>query len=286
MSMDANQYATYVSEVVRQLDFCASATVHRNRKFPGKRQPGEYEVDIAIEVCFGDVAYCLFIIECKNWGRPVDRPVVQKLVQTRDAIAAHKAIVVSPVGFSREAILVAEANGVGLWVVCPGRFSIAMHHTEDLTELERLWRKSCQKLYEELRRDFLAAFRVTHPQCTRTVEIREMREHFSKPDPNGLPPFGAFVEAHFYAPPPYEPLPVFNPIIGELFHQICRHENWRQLGVVSALGLRFERSRQRLRSMGVDSEEDTQTALGHIAANSYFPFQDLLRRFKTSATEH
>lgn len=59
----------------------------------------------------------LVIIECKNLGRRVDRPVVQKLVQTRDAIAAHKAVIASPKGFSDEAIDVARANGVALWVL-------------------------------------------------------------------------------------------------------------------------------------------------------------------------
>jgi Restriction endonuclease len=65
----------------------------------------------------GGSLFFLLIVECKNWGRAVDRPVIQKLVQTRDAIAAHKAVVASPVGFSEEAVEVARANGVALWQI-------------------------------------------------------------------------------------------------------------------------------------------------------------------------
>ena len=43
--------------------------------------------------------------------------MIQKLAQTRDAIAAHKAIVCSPSGFTQEAIKVAKAHGIALWVI-------------------------------------------------------------------------------------------------------------------------------------------------------------------------
>jgi hypothetical protein len=111
------EYEQYVEELVRQLDFGSEATIIRNAKLPGVRQPGEYEIDVAVRVQLGGRIDFLLIIECKNWSHRVDRPVVQKLVQTRDAVAAHKAAVVSPVGFSQEAIAVAEANGVALWVI-------------------------------------------------------------------------------------------------------------------------------------------------------------------------
>jgi len=111
------EYEEYVEELVRQLDFGSEATITRNAKLPGVRQPGEYEIDVAVRVQLGGRIDFLLIIECKNWSHRVDRPVVQKLIQTRDAVAAHKAAVVSPLGFSQEAIEVAEANGVALWVI-------------------------------------------------------------------------------------------------------------------------------------------------------------------------
>jgi hypothetical protein len=48
----------------------------------------------------------------------------RKLVQTREAIAAHKAAAASPVGFSREAVDVAEANRVALWVISDAQWEI------------------------------------------------------------------------------------------------------------------------------------------------------------------
>src|SRR5262249_8683414 len=87
--------------------------------FQGKRQPGKYEIDIAVEVRFSEVIYFLLIIECKYWNCPVDRPVIQAVAQTRDAISAHKAVIATVQGFSKEAISVAEPLGVALCSVDP-----------------------------------------------------------------------------------------------------------------------------------------------------------------------
>jgi hypothetical protein len=82
---------------VRQFDFWRSATATRNRRFPGVRQPGSYEIDIAFEVFLEPVWFRL-IVECKNHKRRVTRPVVQQL---------EKAAIASPTGFSDEAMQVA-----------------------------------------------------------------------------------------------------------------------------------------------------------------------------------
>ena len=181
--MDASEYEEYVAELTKQLRFCRDAVISRNRKFRGKRQPGNYEVDVAVEVLYGDFLHFLMIIECKNWKRPVDRPVIQKLLQTRDAIAAHKAVVVSPVGFSDEAIAVAEANGVALWVICPGEWI-------PVTGLGLVFPD--QILYSELRWQFLGEFEILpRPLSPETIQLRDFQRvrrnqegHFS---------FGAFV---------------------------------------------------------------------------------------------
>jgi restriction endonuclease len=117
--MTPSEYEEYVSYYVRQLDFCKNATISRNRKFKGKRQPGEYEIDIAVEMNFSEKIYFLIIIECKYWKRVVDRPVIQSLAQTKDAISAHKAIAAAPKGFSKEAKEVAEAHSIELWQLMP-----------------------------------------------------------------------------------------------------------------------------------------------------------------------
>lgn len=122
--MTPKEYETYVSTVIRKLKAFKGASIYRNRRFAGIRQPGSYEVDIAFEMLIEDRLSLLFIVECKNWKRVVTRSEVQKLIQTRDAIAAHKAAIVSPVGFSGEAIKVARANGVALWVLAKRKWVV------------------------------------------------------------------------------------------------------------------------------------------------------------------
>lgn len=115
--MTPAEYEEYVEELVAQLDFSKGAEISRNKKFPGICQPGSYEIDVAVRIKLSNKIDFLLIIECKNWAKRVDRPVIQKLVQTRDAISAHKAAVASPIGFTREAVDVAKAKGVALWVI-------------------------------------------------------------------------------------------------------------------------------------------------------------------------
>jgi len=120
--MDHKEYEDYVETVVRALSICKNATVYRNRRFTGVRQPGRYEIDIACEINLDDILHLLIIVECKNWKRPVDREEIQKLIQTRDAINAQKAAFASASGFTKEAVEVAQANGVALWIVAEGIF--------------------------------------------------------------------------------------------------------------------------------------------------------------------
>src|ERR1051325_2399668 len=54
------------------------------------RQRGDYEVDVAAEIVLGGRIKFLLIVNSKNWERPVDRPVVQKLTQSgRFAMKPH-----------------------------------------------------------------------------------------------------------------------------------------------------------------------------------------------------
>ncbi len=115
--MTPHEFEQYVSQIIQQLALAENARVSTNRRFAGKRQSGEYEIDIAVEFRLAELLDILIIVECKNWKRPVDRPVIQKIAQTRDAISAHKAAVVSPVGFTKEAVDVSRNLGVALWVL-------------------------------------------------------------------------------------------------------------------------------------------------------------------------
>jgi hypothetical protein len=122
--MSPSQFEQYVARVVAQLHFTKSGTVVCNAKIPGVRQAGIYEIDIAVHVRLDNVINFFLIVECKNWSRPVDRPVIQKLAQTRDAVAAQKAAVASPLGFTKEAIAVAHDLGIALWVMSKADWTI------------------------------------------------------------------------------------------------------------------------------------------------------------------
>lgn len=126
MKMTPGEYEEYVAELVRQLDFCQHGEVYRNKRYRGTRQPGEYEIDVSVEFSYDGVLDFLLIVECKNWNRPVDRPIVQKLAQTHDAIAAHKAAIASPIGFTKEARDVAHVHGIALWVISRVNWQIVM----------------------------------------------------------------------------------------------------------------------------------------------------------------
>ena len=53
-------------------------------------------------------------IECKYWDKPVGRDVISKQAQLVQDIQVNKAVVVSKMGFSDQAQMVAQANNIGL----------------------------------------------------------------------------------------------------------------------------------------------------------------------------
>lgn len=118
ISMSPKEYEELVtSMVVADFSGFEDCQVDKNRQFTGVRQPGSYEIDIAVTFKISGIIDFQIIFECKCLSRKVDRPIVQKLIQTRDAISAHKGIIVSNIGFTDEAIAVARANGIGLWII-------------------------------------------------------------------------------------------------------------------------------------------------------------------------
>lgn len=153
--MDARQYEEYVADVVRRMQFVKGARVRQRVALPGILQPGNYEIDIVIEFEIADALSFLVIVECKNWSRPVDRPVIQKLIQTRDAVRAQKAIAVSPIGFTPEAIAVAKAHGVAVWVLAEKIYVPTM----GIPNKARA--QFIRDLFEELSASFVRNFVVT-----------------------------------------------------------------------------------------------------------------------------
>jgi hypothetical protein len=115
------QYEAYIAQLIANFLPFKDLEIRRNARLPGVRQPGRYEIDVNVEFVIAAKLRFHLIVECKRWRTPVGREVVQKLAQTRDAIAAHQAVICSPVGYTKEAIEVAEAHGITLWVIAAVR---------------------------------------------------------------------------------------------------------------------------------------------------------------------
>lgn len=249
--MTGSEYEKYVTEIVRQFDFCKRAKISNNRKFQGKRQPGEYEIDIAVEVRFSESIYFLMIIECKYWNRPVDRPVIQALAQTRDAIAAHKAVVATVQGFSKEAISVAEAHGIALWRVNP-EFDEERENLQNvLYSLQKPYHshedRAINKLYYELRSQFRSAIDVD-------IDRNEYRLYAAS----------------------------INTILRDAYAQITSHEGWRQVEALERLGQWEDSSIQKLTALDLPTfGEIPERLIGEllrlVAGDDPEAFQSLIK---------
>lgn len=84
---------------------------------------GDYIVDTTIRFrALGGVDF-LVVVEAKLQGRPVQREVVQKLLQVVQSTGAHKGIVVSSSGFQRGALDFAGAHGIALVQLADGQMT-------------------------------------------------------------------------------------------------------------------------------------------------------------------
>jgi hypothetical protein len=290
--MDASQYEEFVLELVRQLEFCRNATISRNVKFVGKRQPGQYEIDIAVEVAFGGVARFLLIVECKNWSRPVDRPVVQKLAQTLDAIAAHKAAIASPVGFTKEAIEVAEAHGIALWVIAPGTWSVIMEHrvnTPNNSSPSRQTVSATKALEVELllivlRDALLKAMNIIATPPLLEVGLRDFND--VSPSNMGQPPFDNYVQVYPARPflEPGLPGSVFNPIIKDAYSLIMTSSSWGDYSELDKFSEWREIASSHLKQLGVP-EQRIDGVLVAVAGNERSALKSYLDQIAQSNAE-
>jgi Restriction endonuclease len=243
--MTSSEYEQYVTEIVRQFDFCKQAQISNNRKFQGKRQPGEYEIDIAVELNFSDIIYFLMIIECKHWNRPVDRPVIQSLAQTKDAISAHKAVVASLNGFSEEAEAVADAHNIGLWWIYP-----------DEMDRSEPWRSvQCERgssppiyvVYNELHSQLIAAIGLNNTDKS------------------------LFYRTHI------------DDFIGSVYNRVTTYVDWRNIEKLRPLVQWEKKSIQKLISFNPSkfknaSEQLIRDVLNAIASDDFIRFQYLAKR--------
>lgn len=129
---DGSIFERQVALALRALDVFSGPNVRmlRNKVYPGAKDPNGYEIDIAFEMSLSEGLYLLVIVECKSHRRPVDRAVVQRLLQVRDDISAHKAMVISSNGFQSGAVRLAEKNRIALWQFVDRRFLHVNHYMQ------------------------------------------------------------------------------------------------------------------------------------------------------------
>ncbi|MBU7026973.1 MAG: restriction endonuclease [Theionarchaea archaeon] len=112
-----DDFEEIVAATIRQISIFSgpNARIYQKKVYCGAKGPNGYQIDISIELDLTPGLSLLFIIECKDHARPIERSAVQQLIQVRDDISAHKAIIVSTKGFTRGAVRLAESNRIALW---------------------------------------------------------------------------------------------------------------------------------------------------------------------------
>jgi hypothetical protein len=114
-------YERLVGDVIEAMQIFGSTgagsttQVFRRKRYSGAQDPHGYEIDVSLEVRLPPGLRLLVIVECKAHARPIERSVVQQLIQVRDDIAANKAILVSTHGFNEGAVRLAQKAGIALW---------------------------------------------------------------------------------------------------------------------------------------------------------------------------
>lgn len=95
--------------------------IMRNQSFPRKNGLGNKYVDISVRFKINNSIKFTIIFDCKNWGFPVDSKQIEQLVFDRDSLkGVSKAGIISPIGFTQEAIEVAKENDIVLWTIAKG----------------------------------------------------------------------------------------------------------------------------------------------------------------------
>jgi hypothetical protein len=117
----------------------ANVRVFRRKRYPGAKDPMGYEIDISLEMTLDPGLALLIIFECKDYGTPAKRSIVQNLIQVRDDISAHKAILITRNGFDSGAVRLAENSRIALWQVVRRKLVTVSECAEDESIHRSAW---------------------------------------------------------------------------------------------------------------------------------------------------
>jgi hypothetical protein len=99
-----------------QADLAGDAVVTHNDKITGKRTGASRQIDVSIRKTVGQFEL-LIVIDCKDYGRPLDVKDVEEFMGLAQDVGAHKAGMVAAKGFSDTAKKRAQDAGIELYRV-------------------------------------------------------------------------------------------------------------------------------------------------------------------------
>jgi hypothetical protein len=177
-SYDYKGYEFYVSKVIQEFEVFKNVKIERNIRLNGITQPGKYEIDILIKIPYQLMEFKI-IIECKNWAKPVGREVVQKVLNTKNAVNANKAAIVSPVGYTKEAVQVAKHYNIALWVLNLTMFYVVEALNVAMEPSEKEKKEKERKLYEMLCNLRAKYFDINKTATKSELKLVEFKEKYS-----------------------------------------------------------------------------------------------------------
>lgn len=114
ISGNAWNYEQLVEQIYERLLASDDAvTVHRRRRFEGKRSGQSYEIDVSFEFKKVAVSF-LVLVECKFYSRKVEVGDTIEFAFKVEDIGAQKGILVSTIGFQRGVFNIARSSGLAL----------------------------------------------------------------------------------------------------------------------------------------------------------------------------
>ena len=150
-------------------------------------EPGNYEIDILALVHRPDFNDIKFVGEVKCKKRNITRPEIQNLLQTKTAVRAHHAFLVSKTRFSDEAMDFAEHHGIdliildtvptdptkfGKWLLEPHRMNLRLKRVGDRAHV---WRLFLHPLFIHVGRAVVTATTERQRSFCKKISYTEMR---------------------------------------------------------------------------------------------------------------
>ena len=112
--LDFSEFEEFSKSVLGRIVFTdVDARFYRKKKYRSRQTGRDIEADISIEFSIGDLKY-ITIVECKYQKRAIEISKIRELIQKKNEIGAHKAVLISNAGFQGGAVSLARSAGVAL----------------------------------------------------------------------------------------------------------------------------------------------------------------------------